>query len=76
MCHNVDIKHERVGKSVTEIKDHAKNFPNAPRSMANHFYRIKRPPSNVSIFITHVRNLRNGFITVDPLKHGEKKHLI
>ena len=25
-----DIKHDRVCKSVTEIKDHAKNFPNAP----------------------------------------------
>ena len=37
---------------------------------------IKWPPLNVSIFITHVRNLRNGFDTNDPLKHGEKKHLI
>ena len=35
-----DIKHDRVCKSVSEIKGHAKNFPNAPRSMANHFYRI------------------------------------
>ena len=24
-------KHDRVCQSVTEIKDHAKNFPNAPR---------------------------------------------
>ena len=39
MCHNIeekisllnDTKHDRVYKSVTEIKDHAKNFPNAPR---------------------------------------------
>ena len=78
LCHEVDendIKHDRICKSVTEIKDHAKNFPNAPRSMANHFYRIKWPPSNVSIFITHVRNLRNGFDTNDPLKHGEKSIL-
>ena len=28
-----DTKHDRVCKSVTEINDHAKNFPNAPRSM-------------------------------------------
>ena len=27
-----DTKHDMVCKSVTEIKDHAKNFPNAPRS--------------------------------------------
>ena len=26
-----DTKHDRVCKSVTEINDHAKNFPNAPR---------------------------------------------
>ena len=26
-----DTKHDRFCKSVTEIKDHAKNFPNAPR---------------------------------------------
>ena len=26
-----DINHDRVCKSVTEINDHAKNFPNAPR---------------------------------------------
>ena len=26
-----DTKHDMVCKSVTEIKDHAKNFPNAPR---------------------------------------------
>ena len=26
-----DTKHDRVCKSVTEIKGHAKNFPNAPR---------------------------------------------
>ena len=26
-----DTKHERVCKLVTEIKYHAKNFPNAPR---------------------------------------------
>ena len=25
-----------------------------------HFYHIKLPPLNVTIFITHVRNLRNG----------------
>ena len=25
-------KHDRFCKSVTEIKDHAKNFPNAPRT--------------------------------------------
>ena len=38
-----DIKHDRVCKSVTEIKDHAKNFPNAPRktfNMANIINRI------------------------------------
>ena len=44
--------------------------------MANHVYRKKWPPLNVGIFITHVCNLRNGFDTNDPLKHGEKKHLI
>ena len=27
--------------------------------MENHFYHIKWPPLNVTIFITHVRNLRN-----------------
>ena len=27
-----DTKHDRFCKSVTEIKDHAKNFPNAPRT--------------------------------------------
>ena len=27
-----DAKHDRVCKLVTEIKDHAKNFPNAPRT--------------------------------------------
>ena len=26
-----DTKHDMVCKSVTEIYDHAKNFPNAPR---------------------------------------------
>ena len=26
-----DTKHDRFCKSVIEIKDHAKNFPNAPR---------------------------------------------
>ena len=33
LCHNEenDTKHDRFCKSVTEIKDHAKNFPNAPR---------------------------------------------
>ena len=37
LCHNIGkiafqngIKHDRVCISVTEIKDHAKNFPNAP----------------------------------------------
>ena len=28
--------------------------------MENHFYRIRWPPLNVTIFITHVHNLRNG----------------
>ena len=28
--------------------------------MENHFYHIKWPPLNVTIFITHVRNVRNG----------------
>ena len=27
--------------------------------MENHFYHIRLPPLNVTIFITHVRNLRN-----------------
>ena len=31
-----------------------------PYSMENHFYHIKWPPLNVPIFITHVRNVRNG----------------
>ena len=31
-----DTKHDRFCKSVTEIKDHAKNFPNAPRSLICH----------------------------------------
>ena len=26
----------------------------------NHFYHIRWPPLNVTIFITHVRRLRNG----------------
>ena len=26
-------KHDRVCELVTEIKDHAKNFPNAPRTL-------------------------------------------
>ena len=43
--------------------------------MAYHFYRIKWPPLNVSIFITQVRNLRNGFDTNDPLKFLEKSTL-
>ena len=30
-----DTKHDRVCKSVTEIQDHAKNFPNDPRIMYN-----------------------------------------
>ena len=30
-----DTKHDRFCKSVTEIKDHAKNFPNAPRIYNN-----------------------------------------
>ena len=38
--------------------------------MENHFYRIKRPPLNVTIFITHVRNLRNGCYANALLKHG------
>ena len=29
-------------------------------SMENHFYHIKWPPLNVTIFIMHVRNLCNG----------------
>ena len=28
--------------------------------MKNHFYHIRWPPLNVTIFITHVRNLTNG----------------
>ena len=27
-----DTKHDRVCKSVIEIKEHAENFPNAPRT--------------------------------------------
>ena len=30
-----DTKHDRFCKSVAEIKDHAKNFSNAPRTLAN-----------------------------------------
>ena len=30
-----DSKHDRVCKLVTEIKDHAKNFPNAPCTTNN-----------------------------------------
>ena len=29
--------------------------------MENHFYNIKWSPLNVTIFIMHVRNLRNGW---------------
>ena len=29
--------------------------------MENHLFLIKCPPLNVTIFITHVRNLRNGY---------------
>ena len=28
--------------------------------MENHFYHIRLPPLNVTIFITHIRRLRNG----------------
>ena len=28
--------------------------------MENHFYHIKWPPLNVTIFITHMQNLSNG----------------
>ena len=31
-----------------------------PYCMENHLYHIKWPPLNVTIFITHVRNARNG----------------
>ena len=31
--------------------------------MENHFYHIKLPPLNFTIFITHVRNLCNGYYT-------------
>ena len=31
-----------------------------PYSMVYNFYHIKWPPLNITIFITHVRNLRNG----------------
>ena len=31
-----------------------------PYRMENHFYPIKCPPLNVTIFITHVCSLRNG----------------
>ena len=31
-----DTKHDRFCKSVTEIKDHAMNFPNAPRTDESH----------------------------------------
>ena len=27
-----DTKHDRIRNSVTEIKDHSKNFANAPRT--------------------------------------------
>ena len=30
-----DTEHHRICKSVTEIKDHAKNFPNASRKAVN-----------------------------------------
>ena len=43
--------------------------------MENHFYRIKVPHLNVTIFITHVRNLRNGCYANAPLRQV-KKHLI
>ena len=36
-----DTKHDRFCKSVTEIKDHAKNFPNAPRNLNIHEYKCK-----------------------------------
>ena len=32
-----DTKHDRFCKSVTEIKDHAKNFLNAPRTCTGQF---------------------------------------
>ena len=37
-----DIKHDRVCKSVAEIKDHAKNFPNAPRLMISVQYEEEK----------------------------------
>ena len=33
-----DTKHDRVCKLVTEINDHAKNFPNASRTMPDKSY--------------------------------------
>ena len=36
-----DTKHDRFCKSVTEIKDHAKNFPNAPRITLALFHIVK-----------------------------------
>ena len=41
--------------------------------MENHFYHIKLPPFNVTIFITHVPNLRNGRYANDTLQKCNNK---
>ena len=48
VCHNIkkialknDTKHDRACKSVTEIKDHAKNFPNALRNRGSSHFILK-----------------------------------
>ena len=51
-----DTKHDRFCKWITEIKEHAKNFPNAPRTYAagiisRHFYYKKRWNDKSKAFI-------------------------
>ena len=36
-----DTKHDRVCKSVSEINDHAKNFPNAPRMFVTFYLLVE-----------------------------------
>ena len=40
----------------------------------NHFYHIKWPPLNVTIFITNVRNLHNGCYTIESCVYDKKKN--
>ena len=44
-----DTKHDRVCKSVTEIKDHAKNFPNVPRMSKDSLSYVSRQDHTTTV---------------------------